>query len=320
MVSLEDVLRAREQIAETIHKTRILRSSQLSEMTGANMLFKSEHLQKTGSFKIRGATNRVINAEKEGAKYITAASSGNHGQAVAYISNQLGIPATIVVPTDATESKVNAIRNYNGKVEFAGTTSADRIPKAKEIAKDNAGVFIPPYDHPDIVAGQGTVGLEITEQVQDVDVVFVPVGGGGLVAGILTAIKEINPDVKVYGVEPELANDTAVSLQEGKIMTAGNPANTIADGLRTDQPGDLTFPILQKYIDDLIVVKEDDVRFAMSFVYERMKQVIEPSAAVSLTAALKSDVDIKGKTVVNVLSGGNVDLSKLNELLVKTTK
>ncbi len=320
MVELKDVLQARERIAERIHKTPIIRSSQLSEMTGANMLFKAEHLQKTGSFKIRGATNRVMQAKEEGAKYITAASSGNHGQAVAYISNQLGIPATIVVPTDATESKVNAIRNYNGKVEFAGRTSAERFPRAKEIAKENDGIFIPPYDHPHIIVGQGTVGLEITEQVKDVDIIFVPVGGGGLVSGILTAVKEINPKIKIYGVEPELANDTAVSLKEGKIMTAGNPANTIADGLRTDQPGDLTFPILQKYIDELIVVKEDDVKFAMSLVYERMKQVVEPSAAVSLTAALYSDIDIEGKNVVNVLSGGNVDLSRLGELLVKTTQ
>ncbi|SEQ16401.1 threonine dehydratase [Piscibacillus halophilus] len=190
MVQLEDIIRARGRIMNIAKKTPIIKSHQLSDRVGAQVFLKSEHLQTTGSFKIRGATNRVMQAKEEGARLVTAASSGNHGQAVAYIANQLDIPATIVVPTDANESKVNAIREYHGAIDYCGTTSAERIPRAITLAEELNGVFIPPYDHPDIIAGQGTVGLEILEQIENVDTVIVPVGGGGLSSGVLTAIKE----------------------------------------------------------------------------------------------------------------------------------
>ncbi|TFB21815.1 threonine/serine dehydratase [Filobacillus milosensis] len=319
MVQLEDILRARTRISSTVKVTPMMKSHQLSERVGAQIFLKSEHLQKTGSFKIRGATNRVIQAkDDEGAKFVTAASSGNHGQAVAYIANQLEVPAKIVVPTDATTSKVNAIKEYRGLVEFYGTTSAERIPRAKELADELDGVYIPPYDHPHIIAGQGTVGLEILEQIDDVDTIIVPVGGGGLSAGILTVIKEKNPDIRVIGVEPEAGNDTAVSLDRGKITAVDGTDQTIADGLRTTQPGDLTFPILQKYMDELVLVNEDEIRYAMSFVMERMKQMVEPSSATTVAAAMFGKVHVADEKVVCVLSGGNVDLGKLGQTLVKT--
>lgn len=318
MVQLEDILRARGSITDLIKTTPILKSHQLSEKVGALVFLKSEHLQTTGSFKIRGATNRVIKAKGEGAKFVTAASSGNHGQAVAYIANQLEIPATIVVPTDANESKVNAIKQYNGSIEYCGTTSAERIPRAKKLADELNGVFIPPYDHPDIIAGQGTVGLEILEQVEDVDTVIVPVGGGGLSSGVLTAIKEKKPSVRVIGVEPELGNDTQVSLEKGVITPVDGTNQTIADGLRTTQPGDLTFPILQTYMDEIVLVSDEEIRYAMSFVMERMKQLIEPSSATTVAAAMYRELGLQGEKVVCIISGGNVDLSKLGELLVKT--
>lgn len=314
MISLQDVKETQATIADTTSVTPIFSSEQLSEVCGMQMFLKSEHLQKTGSFKIRGATKKVKHAVKDGATFVTAASSGNHGQAVAFIAKHLGIPATIVVPTDASTVKLHAIEAYHGVIEKCGTTSAERIPRAIELAEQQKGVFIPPYDDPLIMAGQGTVGLEILQQVNDVDTVIVPVGGGGLMSGILVAIKESNPKVKVIGVEPETANDTFLSLKNDQI-TAISATNTIADGLRTSQPGDLTFPVLQRYLDDLVLVSEDEIKQAFSFVLERMKQMIEPSSATTVAAAMHGKIGPQSKKVVAVVSGGNVDVTTLSGLL-----
>ncbi|MEN1967462.1 threonine/serine dehydratase [Lentibacillus sp. N15] len=313
MVHIRDIHQAREQIADIIHTTPLLTSKQLSSICGNNIFLKGEHLQKTGAFKIRGATNKVKQAAQEGATFVTAASSGNHGQAVAYIANVLGIDATIVVPEDATASKLHAIESYHGTIEKCGFTSAERIPRAKELAQEKNGVFIPPYDDPLIIAGQGTVGLEILEQLADVDTIVVPVGGGGLISGILTAVKETKPQVRVIGVEPAIANDTYQSLEQGEI-TAIAGTQTLADGLRTIQPGDMTFPIVQKYVDDLVLVSEQEIRQALFFVLERMKQLIEPSSAVSVAAAMFDKLGVRDKKVVCVLSGGNADVRKLADI------
>lgn len=314
LTSIQKVQQAREAIGRITKVTPIFRSEQLSHVCGNTMFLKGEHLQKTGSFKIRGAANRVIQAVKDGATHVTAASSGNHGQAVAYIAKALGIKATIVVPEDAATCKINAIRSYKASIEACGTTSAERIPRAKALAEATDGVFIPPYDDPLIIAGQGTVGVEVMEQVKDVDMIVVPVGGGGLISGILSAVKEANPSIKVIGVEPETANDTYLSLQKGKI-TAIPPTATIADGLRTTQPGDLTFPILQKYLDDLVLVSEQEIRHALTYVMERLKQVIEPSSATTIAAAMQGKLGQTGKHVVAVLSGGNVDVQELSSII-----
>lgn len=314
MASLEDVRRAQENIHDIVHKTPVLTSSLLDEYCGNQVFLKAEHLQKTGSFKIRGAANAVKNAVREGAASVTAASSGNHGQAVAYIANRLGIPATIVVPEDANRAKVAAIEAYNGHVVYCGMTSAERIPKARQLADENNGIYIPPYDHADIIAGQGTIGLELLEQIPELDLVFVPVGGGGLISGILTAIKALNPQVKVIGVEPESANDTYLSLQRGEI-TAIPPSATIADGLRTAQPGDMTFPIVQKHLDGLLLVTEAEIKEALQFLMERTKQIVEPSSAVAAAPLISRKADVKGKRVAVVLSGGNVDLHQLDGFL-----
>lgn len=317
MISLQDIKDARVRIREIAHVTPILQSEQLSGRCGAQLFLKSEHLQKTGSFKIRGASNKVLHAVEQGAKHVTTASSGNHGQAVSYVANQYRVPATIVVPETVSQCKANAIRGYRGKVELCGTTSGERLPRAQAIADEENGVYIPPYDDPFIMAGQGTVGLEILEQVADVDTIIVPVGGGGLLSGVLTAIKETKPSIQVIGVEPEIANDTYLSLQNRSITTI--PATTtIADGLRTNQPGDLTFPVLMKYLDDLVLVSEDEIRQAFSYVLERTKQLIEPSSATTIAAAMFNKLDLQGKNVVAVLSGGNVDLDKVGELIVST--
>lgn len=314
MVNLRDIEKGREEIKDIVHETPLLVSELLNAQADRQIFLKAEHLQKTGSFKIRGAANAVKQAAKEGAKFITAASSGNHGQAVAYIAGKLGIPAVIAVPEDANRAKVAAIEAYGGQVEYCGLTSADRIPRAKELAEENDGVYIPPYDHPNIIAGQGTVGLEILEQLPDVDVIVVPVGGGGLISGILTAVKESKPDVRIIGVEPETGNDTFLSLEAGKI-TAVSGSQSIADGLRTSQPGELTFPILQKYIDGIVLVSEDEIKFAMQFFIERTKQLIEPSAATAVAAVLTGKTGKQNEKIAVVLSGGNIDLLELRNCL-----
>ncbi len=316
MITLKDVQDAEERIRHIAHVTPILQSGQLSKLCGNHLFLKSEHLQKTGSFKIRGASNKVINAVENGGKYVTTASSGNHGQAVSYVANNYGIPATIVVPENVSACKVNAIRAYNGKVEVCGTTSKERLPRAQAIANKENGVYIPPYDDPFVMAGQGTVGLEILNQVENIDAIIVPIGGGGLISGILTAIKETNPKIKVIGVEPYSAKDTYLSLQNKKITAF--PATTIADGLRTSQPGDLTFPVLMKYLDDLVLVSEEEIRQAFSFVMERMKQLIEPSSATTIAAAMFNKLNVQDKNIVTVISGGNVDLGKIHQYIGNT--
>ncbi|MDF2679762.1 MAG: serine/threonine dehydratase [Brevibacillus sp.] len=316
MIGIADIVAAREQIADTIHKTPLLSSEQLSLLCGNNIFLKAEHLQKTGSFKIRGATNKVKQAVREGVVSVTAASSGNHGQAVAYIANKLGISATIVVPEDVAACKMEAIEAYNGKVEKCGLTSAERLPRAKEIATQQNGVYVSPYDDPYIMAGQGTIGLEIVEQLDDVDAIFVPIGGGGLISGVLTAIKETKPSIQVIGVEPQLANDTYLSLKQNQRVSLPG-SQTIADGLRTSQPGELTFPVLCKYVDDIVLVTEEEIRQAFCFVLERMKQVIEPSSATAIAAAMFEKTALRDKRIVTLVSGGNVDLDQMAGLVSK---
>ncbi|WP_405096763.1 threonine/serine dehydratase [Oceanobacillus sp. FSL H7-0719] len=307
MIIVQDILQAKRDIKDVIHETPMLHSAQLSEICGNEMYFKAEHLQKTGSFKIRGATNRVKKAIKEKATFITAASSGNHGQAVSYIANKLEVSAAIVVPEDVKEVKKNAIKAYGGNVEKFGTTSEERLARAKELAKEHNGVFIPPYNDALVMAGQGTIGLEILAQLPKADVIVVPIGGGGLLAGILTAIKQTKPKVKVIGVEPVSANDTYLSLKNGEI-TSIERSDTIADGLRASQPGYMTFPIIQKYVDDIVLVSDEEIKQAQFFVLERMKQLIEPSSAVTVAAAMNRKLGVENKNVVCVLSGGNVEL------------
>lgn len=313
MISVKDVQQAQERIRDIARVTPIFQSDQLSNFCGNNLFLKTEHLQKTGSFKIRGASNKVIQAAEAGATYVTTASSGNHGQAVAYITNTYNIPSTIVVPENSSQCKVDAIYAYQGKIEKCGTTSEERLARAQEIATETNGIYVPPYDDPFVMAGQGVVGLEIIEQVEDIDIILVPVGGGGLLSGILTAVKETHPHIQVIGVEPENAKDTYLSLQNKTITSS--PASTIADGLRTSQPGELTFPVVMKYVDDLVLVSEDEIRHAFTFVMERTKQLIEPSSATAIAAVMFNKIHAKDKNIVSVVSGGNVDVDQIDQLL-----
>jgi len=314
MIGLDKIREAAVQISDVIHRTPVMTSSGLNEQTGNDIFLKGEHLQKTGSFKIRGASNKVLKAVREGGRHMVAASSGNHGQAVAYIAGQSGIRATIVVPEDASPAKVAAIESYGGHVVRCGLTSAERIPEALRIAGETGGVFVPPYDDPDIIAGQGTAGMEILAQVSGCEAVVVPVGGGGLAAGILCAVKQMNPEVLVIGVEPETADDTRQSLAAGRRIAIG-PTRTVADGLRTSIPGEVTFPILRDHLDCLVTVSEEEIKEACRFLFRYAKQVVEPSGAVSVAALLSGKSGLHGKKVAAVLSGGNVSVEAFAEML-----
>ncbi len=312
------ILAARERIADVLIKTPLLESRSLSEMTGGRLLLKAENLQRTGSFKARGALNRVrLAAESGGLVGVVTGSSGNHGQAVAYAAARVGVPAHIVVPTDASAAKVEAARAFGAEVEFCGTTSRERLLRAAAVAEELGYLMVPPYDDPDVMAGQGTVGLEILEQAPGLDTVLVPIGGGGLISGIASAIKALRPEVRVIGVEPEGACAAFLSRQAGRRVEI--PAGlTVADGLRTVIPGSLTFPVIEETVDELVTVPDAAIEAALRLIVSRAKTVVEPSGACAAAYALLPSRPLSGRKAVAVLSGGNVDLVVLGRILARS--
>lgn len=313
-VTLDEIRAARHRMAGLLHRTPLLSSRTLNAATGMNLHLKAENFQKTGSFKIRGALNKILTlTDSEKGRGVVTASSGNHGQAVAYAASRSGVAATVVMPVDASRSKVEAARSYGAEVVFHGSTSGERKEKALEIAAELGLTFLHSFDDAAVIAGQGTVGLEILEDLPSADAVVVPIGGGGLISGVATAIKESGSRAKVIGVEPESSNAMYVSLRRGA-RTRINPS-TIADGLRTDEPGELTFAITRRYVDDVVLVGDDDIVAAILFMLERMKILVEPSGAVGVAAALTGKLPPGLRDVVVLLSGGNVDLHLLTGLV-----
>ena len=307
---LKDILEAAERIREAAHVTPVLESSHLNRETGAKLFFKCENFQKVGAFKFRGAMNAISKlAKEEGRKGIITHSSGNHAQAVALASSMNGYSATIVMPENAPKVKVDAVRGYGAEIVFCEPTIEARQETADRLIEKTGGTFIHPYNHPDVIAGQGTCVLELLNQVPDMDIVMAPVGGGGLISGSCVAIKSISPEIKVIGGEPELADDAYRSLKEGSIQPVLR-TDTVADGLRTSL-GSLTFQIIQKHLDDLILVSEYSIVQNMRRVWERMKIIIEPSCAVPLAAVMNRTEAFRGKRVGIILTGGNVDLDHL---------
>ncbi len=300
-----------------IKETRLESSRYLSQLSGNRVYIKPENRQRTGSFKIRGACNHIFQLDKEkGKKGIIAASSGNHGQAVAYAASLLGYPVTIVVPENASPVKVAAAQAYGAEIIRCGTLSTQRRAKAYQLAAERGCAFVHGFDDPHVIAGQGTIGLEILAELPGVDAILVPVGGGGLISGIATAVKESRPGVKVFGVEPSLSNSMYLSLKAGEIAELSSPPKTMADGLRSNKPGQLTFQIVKKYVDDILLVTEEEIRSALITLLERGKMLAEPSGAVTVAAVLAGKVPLKDKTVVAVVSGGNVDLNFVANLIV----
>jgi threonine ammonia-lyase medium form len=314
MLTAKHVEQAYERIHSYVHKTTILTSKTLNEVSGLEIFMKAENFQKSGSFKIRGALNFLLSMdERERERGVVTGSSGNHGQALALAGKMLKIDVKVVVPQDASPAKVAAIQGYGAKLECFGTSSTERLRRAQEISEQEQRVFVPPFDHYWIMAGQGTVGLEILEELDEVDAILVPCGGCGLIAGISTYVKEKRPSVRIYGVEPDQSNSTYLSFKAGRRVELHN-IQTIADGLRTASPGELTFPIVQRYVEDVLLVSEREIAQAVVFLLERCKILVEPSGAVTVAAAMFGKVPSKNKKVVAVLSGGNIDKQRLTEI------
>lgn len=316
-VTLEDVKEARGIIEDAILKTDLLENVRLSEKTGTQVFYKCENLQRTGSFKIRGACNKIAHlTDQEKACGVIASSAGNHAQGVALGAKNAGIKATICMPANAPISKVAATKSYGAEVVLHGTVYDDAYAKAVEIQAQTGATFLHPFDDKYVIAGQGTIGLEIYEQLDgNVDTVLVPIGGGGIIAGIATALKELNPNIKVIGVQTCNIPSMKKSYENGKITSAFNDI-TIADGIAVKTPGSLTFDIISRLVDDVITVTEEEIAEAILFMMENQKLVSEGAGAVS-TAALLSEKykPLAGERVVCVVSGGNVDINTLYRIM-----
>ena len=289
-------------------------SRSLDERAGVRLFFKCENLQRGGAFKIRGASNLILSLDpKDLERGVVAFSSGNHAQATAIAAKHVGAAATIVMPEDAPQSKMVPTRELGARIVTYNRLTDDREAIATQVMAETGATLVPPYDHPLIIAGQGTTALELLDEVPDLDALIVCVGGGGLISGCATIAKDLRPGIRVFGVEPELANDTALSFAAGERITIP-PPETIADGLRSPSPGKLTFPIIRRYVESILTVSEDEIRMAMRFVMERMKIVIEPSGAVGIAAALYGRLPAGIGRAGIIISGGNVDLDFLKTL------
>jgi threonine dehydratase len=309
-VGIATIREAQARIAPHIHRTPVMTSASLDRLAGARLFFKCENLQRTGSFKIRGAANAVFSlGEAEAARGVVTHSSGNHAAALARAAQQRGIPAWIVMPKNAPAVKCRAVEGYGGQITFCEPTLAARESTAAEILARTGAVLVHPYDNDAIIAGQGTATLELLEEVPELDVVAAPVSGGGLLSGTAIAAKSLRLGIRVVGAEPQNADDAFRSLRSGRLEPLER-ADTMADGLRATL-SERTFAILRERVDEIIIVSEEEIVEAMRHVWERMKIVVEPSAAVALAAILKGKASLAGKRVGILLSGGNVDLEHL---------
>ena len=314
--TFDEILKANQTRGNEIKKTPLIHSPTFSDLTGSEVYLKAEFRQKTGSFKIRGAYYKIKSLSDEEKKNgVVAASAGNHAQGVAFASSLEKIPCTIVMPKNASPAKVAATRGYGAKVILEGVNYDESSAKAKEIAKTTGATMIHAFDDPQIIAAQGVIGLEILEELSNVEEVYIPIGGGGLAAGTLIAIKEKNPNVKVIGVQSKSFPSMYESLKKGSITSSGGD-RTIADGISVKIPGQLTFGIIKELIDDIVLVDDTEITKTMFLLMERMKFVVEPAGAVSL-AYLISKKPSKGKKVVAVLAGGNVDMYLLGQIVDK---
>lgn len=316
MVTLDDVIIAREKMKGIVHTTPLDYSKTFSNITSQKEVYlKLENLQKTGSFKVRGSYNKLISLpDEELKKGVVAASAGNHAQGVAYSSQMLGIPCTIVMPKGAPLSKVLATKQYGAEVQLQGNVFDDALAYALELKERMGATFVHAFDDDAVIAGQGTVGLEILDQLPDVEAILCPVGGGGLVAGLALAVKQKNPSIRVYGVQALSCPSMKQSLVEKKpVMVESTP--TMADGIAVKKPGERTFELVQKYVDDIFCVDEMEIARTMLMLLERNKLLVEGSGASALASLLYQKVNFKEKKVVAVLSGGNVDVNFISRII-----
>ncbi len=316
MIQYSDIQDAYNRIKGIANKTPVMTSRTLNAQLNASVFFKCENFQRMGAFKFRGAYNAISQlTTTQKKKGIITHSSGNHAQAVALASQILGIKATIVMPKNSPQVKVNATRGYGAEVVFCESTLASREETTNKLIAQHGFYLVHPYDNDNVICGQGTAALELLMEVGTLDAIFAPVGGGGLLSGTAIAAKGFNPKIKVYAAEPKNADDAFRSIQAGKILTNDHP-NTIADGLRTNLC-DRTFNIIRQNVDQIVTVTEQEILRAMRFLWERMKIVVEPSGAVSLAGILSGRVSTNGQKIGVILSGGNVDLEDFFSILEK---
>jgi threo-3-hydroxy-L-aspartate ammonia-lyase len=311
----DDVVAASQRLQGKAHRTPVLRSATAERRLNAELFFKCENLQRMGAFKFRGAFNAIskFGAEQRKAGVLTF-SSGNHAQAVALSARILGIPATILMPLDAPQAKIEATRGYGGEVILFDRYTQDREALGAQLAAERGLTLIPPYDHPDVIAGQGTAAKELLEEVGALDVLLVPLGGGGLLSGSALAVRALAPQCKLYGVEPEAGNDGQQSLRKGEIVHIATP-NTLADGAQTQHLGQFTFGVIRRDVDDVLTASDAQLVEAMRFFAERMKIVVEPTGCLGFAAACHAGLPLRGLRVGVILSGGNVDLARFAHLI-----
>lgn len=308
--TFQDIQDAHSRIKSFIHKTPVLSSESINEILDIDLSFKCENFQKVGAFKFRGATNAVRQlSKKEAEKGVTTHSSGNHAAALALAAKQLGVPAYIVMPKNAPEIKKKAVEGYGAKITFCEPTLQAREETLKQVQNKTGATFIHPYNNFSVICGQGTAAIELLDKIPNLDVIIAPIGGGGLMSGTVISAKAVNPDIKVYGAEPFNADDAFRSYNQGALIPAG-PPNTIADGLLTSL-SHLTFEIIREKLDGIFTAKEETIIQAMRMIWERMKIIVEPSAAVPLAVVIENKYRFKGKKVGLIVSGGNVDLNNL---------
>jgi threonine dehydratase len=313
-VRYADVVAAAHVLEGRAHRTPVLTSRTVDGRTGARVFFKCENLQRGGAFKFRGAYNALANLAPESRRHgVVAYSSGNHAQAVALAGRLLGIPVTIVMPADAPSVKVDATRGYGAEVVLYDRAREDREAITSALARERGMTIVPPFDHPHIVAGQGTAALELIEETGPLDILLVPCGGGGLLSGCAIAAEALSPGVRTIGVEPAAGDDVMRSFRSGTIQRVNNP-DTIADGARTSAPGAITFPLIMRHVADILTVDDTELLSAMWYLWERMKMIVEPTGALGAAALLERKLDVTGKRVGVVLSGGNADVKRLCSL------
>jgi len=317
MLTIESIKEAAARLSGRVHRTPVVTSRSFNEASGKEVFFKCENLQRAGAFKIRGATNKILSlSEEEKTRGVAAFSSGNHAQAVALASREAGIRAVIAMPNDAPKAKVAATRAYGAEIVFYDRLKEDREAVAIEIAERDGRVMVPPYDDYEILAGQGTCGLELFEEVPDLDCLLAPCSGGGLFAGVSTAARAMNPQVRCFAVEPDTADDTRQSFIKGERVSIPAPP-TIADGLRVQSPGTLTFPILQKTAEDVLTVSDDEIIETIKFLLFRMKLLVEPSGAAAAAAVFAGKLPRDTQRIGVVLSGGNIDAELLSKFITE---
>ena len=308
MITVDDIKKAHIRIEPYIKMTPVMRSASLNQLSHAELYFKCENFQKAGSFKIRGASNAILQlSKKDLSKGVVTASSGNHGAALSLIVKQLGGVVKVVMPDNTPRIKVKNVQRNGGKVIWCKPNQDSRDKTLAKLVEDTGSVLVHPYDDKRIITGQGTTALELLSKCPDLEIIIVPISGGGLLAGTLSYLK--NKNIKVYGAEPAMASDAFRSLESGKIEI-NKSTNTICDALRA-QIGKVTFPIISKYVDGIITVSEEDIIYTMKLIWERLKIIVEPSCSIVLASVLKDKSSFKGKKIGLILSGGNVDLDQL---------